>query len=178
MAMAFVLVGAAVARGDNKPAKPAPAAAPAPPPEVKKTVDAWAGKWTLQTTLTPKGAPPIKFTETIDCKRVALGVAVSCIDSGSVPGAGSVEYAFLGGYDPESKAVHMFVIGSSGEVHDHKCPWKGKTMECELYKGTKGGKPLTELVAFTLDGDTLTVKGKVIDKDGETGISSSGTRAK
>lgn len=154
----------------------APAAPPAAP-EVKKTVDALNGTWTFNQVMTMAGAPPVKFVEKMDCKKVAQGRAVHCTDTSTIAGMGTMEYQFLIGYDEETKSVHVFAIGSPGEVHDHKCNWKGdKTLECEQYKGTSGGKPLTEDVSFEFDGNNATIKAVTVNKDGKVSVEGTGKR--
>jgi hypothetical protein len=156
----------------EKPATP-PAA-----PEIKKTVDAFLGRWTLQSSMTPPGAQPIKFVETIDCKKAALGRGVYCRDTYKVPGMGAMEYNYLIAYDTDSKLVHMLALGSSGEVHDHKCSWKSETeISCQPLKGMIDGKPMTEDVAFTVEGKTLKVAGGVTTAEGNIKFEGTGKRA-
>lgn len=165
--------------GSDKAAekKPAAEAAPPPAPEIKKTVTAMAGKWNMTTTLTMPGAQPVKFPEKIDCKPAVQGRALTCSDTFKMPGAGAMEFAYLVGYDVETKSVHIFAIGSSGEVHDHKCAWKDDNLECDPYKGTMEGAPMTELVSFAFAGNNLTIKATVKTKDGDIVTESTGKRA-
>jgi hypothetical protein len=128
-------------------------AAPPPPPELKKTVDAFAGKWVYDTTVTMPGGKPVKTKLTVDCKKTALGKATTCRWSGNIPGDGPFEGTAVVGYDTFGKAVHFMGIFSDEEVHDHKCTWKGNTLGCELLKGGMGGGPITEDLSFTFDGN-------------------------
>jgi hypothetical protein len=153
-------------------------AAPAPPPEIQRTVEAFAGEWSLQTTMTPPGAPPATFAERVVCKKAVMGRAVSCVDTAAVPGMGAVESAYLIGYDAETKAVHLFAMGSPGEVHDHKCVWKdAKALDCEPYKGTAEGSPITETVSFIFDGNNIRLKATTVTKDGTVAVEATGKRA-
>ena len=146
-------------------------------PEVKKTVEAFVGTWNLRTTMTLPGAPPATFAEKVVCERTAMGRAVSCVDTATVPGMGATEYAYLLGYDEETRAVHLFAIGSPGEVHDHKCVWKGDvTLDCEPLRATMGGSAITEAMSFVFAGDDLTLRVTTMTGGGEVGIQASGRR--
>ncbi len=129
-------------------AKPTP---PAPPPEIKKTTDAFAGKWSMDAELTMPGATePTKFKVTMDCKSIALGNGAHCAMDGKVPKMGPMGQSCLVGFDPVGGAVHLMCITSMGEVHDHKGAWKDdKTLEFEPYKFTMDGKAATEMVLFS-----------------------------
>ena len=156
-----------------------PAKEPAPPPEVKKTVDALAGRWKLATTMSLPGVEkPLKFVEKFDCKKVSGGRGVLCSDVSAVPGMGTMDFTHLVAYDPERKQVHWFAVGSTGEVHDHPCAWKDdKTLACEPLKATMGGKPITETVTITFDGAKTTMTGTINTSDGDVKFESTGKRS-
>jgi hypothetical protein len=150
---------------------------PAPPPEVKKTVDALAGKWKHEGTVTMPGQPAIKFSEKFDCKRISGGRGVSCTDIATVPGMGKLDFTHLVAYDVERKAVHWFAVGSTGEVHDHTCHWKTETrLECDPLKATMGGSPITEEVAITVEGAKQTWAVSITGKEGVTKMATTGKR--
>ena len=130
-------------------ADPAPAAPPLPP-EVKKTVDAFAGKWAFDGVISMEGKQ-VKGKVTIDCKKIALGNAVMCTMKGKFPGFPDEDNGVLVGYDIGGKAVHFMAITTGGEVHDHKCQWKDeKTLDCgSLAYTAVDGSPATEELAFT-----------------------------
>jgi hypothetical protein len=157
---------------------PAAAAAPAPAPEIKKTVDALAGKWTMNVAMTLPGQPaPVKFPEKFDCKKSAGGRAVTCVDTAKVPGMGPVDFTHLVAYDAERKAVHWFAVGSTGEVHDHVCHWKDdKVLDCEPLKATMDGNPITETFSVTVDGNTVKVASTTTTKDGPVKVEATGKR--
>ena len=158
-------------------ALPVLAANPTAAPEIKKTVDAFVGTWDLRTTMTLPGMPPATFAEKVQCKEAVMGRAVTCIDTATIPGMGATEYAYLLGYDAETSAVHMFAIGSPGEVHDHKCAWKNEaTLDCEPLRATMAGSPITEAMSFVFAGDDLTLKVTSTTKDGVVAIQSTGRR--
>ena len=78
--------------------------APAPPPEVTKTVKALDGSWATDMKLTLPGQAPIAFKGTWNCHKISAGSAVACSLSTQVPGLGPLEETDLWGYDPETKA--------------------------------------------------------------------------
>jgi hypothetical protein len=107
-----------------------------------------------------------------------MGRGLSCTDRATIPGMGKTEYAYLIGYDVDTKAVHLYAVGSPGEVHDHKCTWSDeKTLACEPLKATMGGGPLTEEITFTFpDAKTIEMKGTITDKNGAMKLSATGKR--
>jgi hypothetical protein len=145
--------------------EPAP---PPPPAEVAHTADAFAGNWAMETRLTVPGqAQPTKVTEKFDCKKVSAGRGVLCMESGKVPGMGTIEFTHLIAYDPERKQVHWYAVGSSGEVHDHSCVWKdASNLACDTLRATLGGQPIVEEVSVRVDGKKMTMKGSQASKDG------------
>lgn len=146
------------------------AAPPAPPPEVKRTVNAFVGTWTFEGTVT--GAPgmkePVKVKETMVCKKAAGGLVASCVGSGNVPGLGRMEDVLLATYDVEGKAVRIVGMSSMGEVHDHKCAWKDeKSMSCDPLAIVAGGAPATvDLVMSWSDAKNIAVTESTTMKDG------------
>ena len=157
---------AAFAEGEKE--KPAAAAAPTLPPEVKKTVEAMLGTWAWDGTVTGMGKDPIKAKETFVCKKAAGGRAVSCNGKGTIPGMGNVEDEALVTYDVEGKNIRFVGISSTGEVHDHKCTWKDdKTMTCDPLTVTVGGQSAS--VALTMsfpDAKTMVMNETTTMKDG------------
>jgi hypothetical protein len=147
-------------------------APPADPPEVKQTVDAFVGKWKAKTTLTLPDGKTVDARETIECKKAAMGRAVHCVDHTTVPGMGKTEFQYLIAYDVDSRSVHLFAVGSTGEVHDHKCTWSDdKTLGCETLKGSSGGAPLSEDLGFSwTDAKTLNMNATIVNKDGTVKI--------
>ena len=147
-------------------------------PEIKRTVDAFLGRWTMQSSMTMPGGQAVKFVEEFDCKKAALGRGVYCVDTYKVPGMGPMEYNFLIAYDVDSKLVHVFALGSPGEVHDHKCSWKSETeLSCQPLKGMMDGKPITEDVGFSWDKGTFKVAGAVATADGDIKFEGVGKRS-
>src|SRR5438045_2964078 len=103
-------------------------------PELARTVERLAGRWTFDITVALAGSKlPVKAKLTWDCKPVAAGRAVSCVGGAKLPELGTLEEASLVGYDPETKAVHMMTVNSMGEFHDHRGAWKDeRTLELEV----------------------------------------------
>lgn len=144
--------------------------APPPPPELKKTVDAFAGKWVYDTTVTMPGGKPIKTKLSVDCRKTALGKATTCHWIGNIPGEGPLEGSAVVGYDTFGKAVHFMGIFSDEEIHDHKCIWKGDTtLACEQLKAGLGGGPVTEDLTFIFEGNTSSFHSVLTFADGKIG---------
>lgn len=129
----------------------------APSPEIKKTVDAFAGTWTGTGDVVLPGKPPVSVTLTIDCTKTALGRAVVCTYRGKTA-LGPTEATLLVGYDELGKAVHIMAVTSDGEVHDHACQWKADLIACDLYKGGMGSLPITEELAIKVESKKLTMR--------------------
>lgn len=167
-----------LALGSLNAATGKPAAAPALPPDVTKTINMLNGKWTLETTMTPPDGKPLKFPETIDCHKGAGGRSAVCVDRSSPPGQGPTEYDYLIGFDTDTKIAHLFAVGSPGEVHDHRCRWSGdKVLDCEPLEATLDGQPIKETFSLTFDGNKIKLKGTTVTKDGPINFEATGTRS-
>ena len=119
------------------------------PPEVKRTADAFLGRWVLTGTDTePSPQAPVHFNLTIDCKPAALGAAVSCSFVGRLPGVGRVEASSVIGYSPDEQVVRWMEISSTGEYHDHRGQWKGDVIEFEPLEFSISGKKATEYLSI------------------------------
>jgi hypothetical protein len=146
------------------------AAAPAPPPappEVKKTVDAFAGNWTFDGTVTLPGKAPAAVHETFDCRKVAGGTAVACTGKAEMKGMGSMEDVALVAWDVAGKVVR-FVGASPMDFHDHRCTWKDdKTLACEPLSLTAEGQPATvDLNVSFADAKNVSIVETTTFKDG------------
>ncbi len=142
---------------------------PAPPPEVKATVDAFKGNWTFDATITATGAEkPSKFKIAFNCKAVAGGTAASCDARARTP-QGPWNAMFLAAYDPYSKAVRFISVTNAFEVHDHTCQWKGTDLECAPLKGGTGptGDEVTEEIKIHFDKRTATFNSTTKGKNGD-----------
>ena len=130
-------------------AESAPAAPPMPP-EVKKTVDAFNGKWVFDGVVSMEGKQ-VKGKITIDCKKIALGNAVMCTMKGTLPGFPPEDNGVMVGYDMGGKVVHFMAMTTGGEMHDHKCQWKDeKTLSCDpLAYIAMDGSAATEDLSFS-----------------------------
>jgi hypothetical protein len=135
--------------------------APPPPPEVTRTVEAFAGRWTMDGTMAMPGQSPQKTTLKMDCKKTAMGKAVACSLSGPFEASALVAYDFY------SKAVHFMAVTSNDEIHDHKCHWvSDKKLACDPLKGGMGGMPITEDLEFIIGPRKLGFRGAVTLPDG------------
>jgi hypothetical protein len=135
--------------------------APAVSPEVKRTVDAFEGRWTLDGTIVMPGDGPKQATLRMDCKRTAGGKAVACTLSGPFEGSALVAY------DPYSKAVHFMAVTSDDEVHDHSCRWQAdRKLLCDPLKGGMGGMAITEDLEFSFGAKKLGFKAIMTMPDG------------
>lgn len=121
---------------------------PAPPPQVKQTVDAVAGHWVGSMTAVLPGPASDQFPWEMTCKTVARGSGAACAMTGTAS-IGPIEEACLVAYDPEGKAVHFMCVTSMREVHDHKGRWTNdREIQFEPYKTSMAGQPVTEDVTF------------------------------
>ena len=119
--------------------------APAMPPAVKKTVDAFVGRWSFVGIDAEPGAKDAaKLTMGIDCEIAALGAAVACTFAGQSVAIGRIEAAAVIGYSPDEKVVRWMEISSTGEYHDHRGTWKGDTIEFEALPYTISGQRAVE----------------------------------
>jgi hypothetical protein len=141
-------------------------ATPPPAPELEKTVAAFAGKSVYDATITMPGGKPLKTKFTFDCRKTALGKAVTCLFTGSIPGVGPYEGSFLIGYDTYGKAVHFMAITSDEEVHDHVCRWNGDELPCDSLKGGMGGQAVTEALSFSFAGKKRSFTSTITFADG------------
>jgi carbon monoxide dehydrogenase subunit G len=165
LALALALPLAAGAA--DAPKAPAPPAERKPPAELKKTVDAFAGTWSYDGTVTMPGAKPVKAPIEMACKKGALGKAVACTFSGNIPGSGPLEASLLVGYDTFHKNVHFMAMTSDEEVHDHVCNWRSATdLVCEPLKGGLMGDEVTEDFSLTFAGDRGSFRSVMKLKDG------------
>ena len=142
-----------------------------PPPEIKKTVDAFVGHWIISGTETEPGAKAAaKFELTLNCERTALGAAVTCDFAGKLPGVGPIEAAAVIGYSPEEQVVRWMEISSTGEFHNHRGRWKGDEIDFEPLEYSISGRKATEYLRIdfpvsgklTLTSVTQTAEGKSV----------------
>jgi hypothetical protein len=153
-------------------------AAPPAPPEVKKTVDAFAGQWTLTGTDREPGATtPAAVKATMDCKPAALNAAVACLIAADVSGA-RIEAATVIGYSPDEHLVRWMEISSTGEYHDHHGRWNGNQIRFEPLTYTAGGERMTEYFSLSLaSGERMVWKATTKTRQGESRLELTATRA-
>ncbi|MGA9852833.1 MAG: DUF1579 family protein [Gammaproteobacteria bacterium] len=95
----------------------APASLPKPGPEVKK-LGVLVGNWTESVELKPSSMMPSggKLTLSLSCVWIVNGFAVSCTETGEMPGMGKVTDKYTMAYDSEAKNYIFFEVSSDGEV--------------------------------------------------------------
>jgi hypothetical protein len=145
--IALALLGAAPASG-----------AAGPPPELARTVQAFAGRWTLDATQVLPGGESEKAKVHVDCKQAAMGKGAACDMRGTFPRTGAWEGHFLIGFDTFGGKVHVMAVTSDESVHDHTCAWQGPALVCDRLVGGSGGQPVTEDLRFVFDAGTMTIK--------------------
>jgi hypothetical protein len=148
------------------------------PAEIKKTVDVFAGHWTLSgTDIEPAAKGPVNFEMTLDCKPTALGTAVTCNFVGNMPTVGPIEATAVIGYSPEEQVVRWMEISSTGEYHDHRGRWKNDQIEFEPLEYSIAGKKATEYlhIAFPPAGE-LRLTSVTETEDGKSVLKCTGTR--
>ncbi|HTT00725.1 MAG TPA: hypothetical protein VMG11_01445 [Steroidobacteraceae bacterium] len=152
--------------------------APPAPPEVKKTVDAFAGHWTLTgTDREPGNTTAAAVNGTMDCKSAALNAAVSCLIAADVSGS-RVEAATVIGYSPDEHLVRWMEISSTGEYHDHHGRWNGNRIEFEPLTYAVAGERMTEYFSLSFVSDHQMIwKATTKMREGESRLELSATRA-
>jgi hypothetical protein len=162
------LIVLAVVLGSLAAEEPAIEAAPPSrePPELRKTVDAIAGRWSgTMTATTPEGTE--SFGWSIECRPVALGAGAACAMEGTAS-IGPLAQSCLLAYDPVGKAVHLMCVTSMGEVHDHRGHWRDeRRLEFEPLRSGLMGKAMAETIAWEFpDAMTLLTRSAVATDDG------------
>jgi len=151
--------------------------APTPPPEVKKTVDAFAGRWTLTGSATEADTKSaLSVRATMDCKSAALGAAVNCLIAADISGS-RIEAAAVIGYSPDERSVRWMEISSSGEYHNHRGPWRGETIQFEPLSYTAGGARMIEYFTVSFRSpDSMEFKATTKTPEGTARLKLVGTR--
>lgn len=116
-----------------------------PPAEVKRTVEAFVGRWNLAgSSSEPNSKTASHLTVTIECERTVLGMAVICRMASEQTGGDHLEVTSLIGYSPDDHLVHLMEVSSEGEYHEHKGHWKGNLIQFEPLAKLFGGKQTVE----------------------------------
>jgi hypothetical protein len=138
-----------------------------PPPEMKKTVDAFAGRWAFTGSLTLPDGKARSVKTKLTCNKAAGAKAVSCTEDGEVVGLGPMHGAYLIGYDTFTKRVHFMAMTSDEAVHDHPCSWKDEhLLACDPLKAGMNGQPITEEFSVSFEGAAAAIKATVLLPDG------------
>jgi hypothetical protein len=121
----------------------------AAPPEVKKIVDAFIGRWSLTGTYTePNSKRPLQVTVTIQCESALLGMAVMCRMTSDDTNGGHVEVASIIGYSPDDQSIHLMEASSSGSYHEHRGRWIGDVIQFDRLSKSEAGKQIVEEFAI------------------------------
>jgi hypothetical protein len=144
-ATGLALIAAVATAQPNQP--------PANRPEVKKTVDAFVGKWTGTSTITAPGKAPETVNVNVNCTKVALGAAVSCDLKSQGQATMRPDQTCLIAYDIDGNNVHLMCAMASGEVRDFQGAWSGDTrVQFQPLKTNAiamgGGGPATTALTF------------------------------
>jgi hypothetical protein len=117
----------------------------ATPPEVKKTVNAFLGHWTMTGTYRgPNMRDRVDLTSKMDCELTALGKAVTCHVITDGTDGSRVELTSVTGFSPDEGIVRLMEISSSGSYHDHKGRWRGDQIVFEPLTYSVSGRKTTE----------------------------------
>jgi hypothetical protein len=149
------------------------------PPEVKRTVDAFAGHWTLSgTDREPGVTTPAAVDATMECKAAALNAAVTCLIAADVSGT-RIEAATVIGYSPDEHLVRWMEISSTGEYHDHHGRWNGNQITFEPLSYTAAGERMTEYFSLSFaSADRMIWKATTKTPAGESRLELTATRSR
>lgn len=115
------------------------------PPETKRTVDAFVGRWNLTGTYSEANSKePVRLTVAMQCEPALRGVAVTCRMQSDDSGGSHVEVASIIGYSPEDKLIHLMEAPTAGAWHEHKGHWVGDVIQFERMTKLEGGKQVIE----------------------------------
>ena len=152
---------------ERKTAEPGKPETSGPTTEQRRAVQAFAGEWILHSTITLPDGKSIKAELAMSCSETAGGRANACTLSGDVPGMSPLDAGILIGVDRLDDKVHFMAMTSDDELHDHVCAWQdGKNLVCDPLKAGIGGQPITEDLAFSFDGDQMSLKSVIHFADG------------
>lgn len=139
----------------------ATSANPSTDPKLPKEVAAMnclVGTWTGKAQLTVDGKK-FKGEGTFSCVATSGGYGVSCSDTFTMPGLGTVQETDLFGYDPQAKLYHWYAVTSMGEAHDHVAtpPAENDPTILFAHSGFQGGKPMQEILSMTFNKDATKI---------------------
>jgi hypothetical protein len=164
----IALFAAPIAGADEPPAAP----------ELKKTVDAFAGHWVFDGTITLPGGKPKRTKTKLDCTKAAGGKAVYCVEDTTVVDLGPMHAVYLVGYDTFGKRVHFMAMTSDEAVHDHRCDWKtDRELACEPLKAGMNGAPVTEEFSISFNGNAAVFKATMTQDGGPMTFDAKGKRS-
>ena len=152
---------------------------PPSPPEVARTVRAFAGHWKFTgTDLEPGAKDSDRITMTIDCAPAARGAAVACTFAGQSRDGGPIEASAVIGYSPDERVIRWMEISSTGEYHDHRGRWKADTIEFEPLPYLLGGDKFVERLAVSFPSpDTFVLTAITETKNGTSQLKGEAKRS-
>ncbi len=135
------------ASGGSAPAGAAPGA-PKLPPEGKKWVQGFVGRFAAKDVVFDVGGQRMKGKMTLDCAPGAGGWAATCnavMDFGKQKNRMVLVY----GWDVAAGKAHMLEVNSMGEVHDHAGGWTDDRTITVVNRGqTPDGKASEDALTF------------------------------
>jgi hypothetical protein len=119
------------------------------PAEVKKTVDAFLGHWTMTGTYREANMrAPVNLASRMACELTALGKAITCHVVTEGTDGSRVELTSVIGFSPDEQIVRLMEISSSGSYHDHRGRWHGDQIVFEPLTYSVWGRKTTEHFAI------------------------------
>ena len=150
----------------------------AAPLEVKKTVDAFLGRWTMTGTYRePNMRAPIDLTSKMGCELTALGKAVTCKVVTDGTDGSRVELTSVVGFSPDEGIVRLMEISSSGSYHDHRGQWQGDQIVFEPLTYSVSGQKTTEHFTISIpEPGKMTIESIEEGTEGKSTMKLSGAR--
>lgn len=140
---------------------------PPPMPDQVKQLQRFVGTYTGTGTMTMGDMKhDVKITHVNT--PTADGWGVANIETNEMEGVPAYHGNSIFGYEAGTGLTHMYTVSNYGDCHDHKGKWLDANNLKLQYDGIMDGKPMTEVIAITLDEPdgyhftgTTTVGGKV-----------------
>jgi hypothetical protein len=105
------------------------------PPEGKRWVDGFVGKWKSKNVKITSGDKDTPGAMTMSCTRASGGWAALCKATFTAAGMRPEDDTYLMGWDVGAKQAHMFEVTSMAEVHDHVGTWSDDRSITLVHRG-------------------------------------------
>lgn len=121
-------------------AMPAGAAAPTAqhppqlPPEGKRWIESFVGRFRSNDVSFTMGDKPVKGKMELDCRRAAGGWAATCTATMTL-GKEKQQMALLYGWSVADGMAHLFEVTNMGDVHDHAGKWDDDKTITVVHRG-------------------------------------------